>query len=86
MSHLEQAERIIRAEPQWTIVTEVANGELAVEKSADLKPQLVVLDWSMPEMSGLEATRRIREAAPETEVVIEMSRSGMLDDDERTCA
>jgi DNA-binding NarL/FixJ family response regulator len=70
MSHLEQAERIIRAEPQWTVVAEVANGELAVEKSAELKPQVVVLDWSMPEMSGLEATRRIREAAPETEVVI----------------
>ena len=66
---MEQAECIIRADPEWTIVGEVANGELAVEKSAELKPQVVVRDWSMPEMSGLEATRRIREAAPETEVV-----------------
>ena len=55
---------------EWEIVAEGANGRLAVEKSVELRPAVAVLDLAMPEMNGLDATRRIREAVPETEVVI----------------
>jgi DNA-binding NarL/FixJ family response regulator len=61
---------ILQPQSQWTVVAEASNGNEAVEKSAELKPQVALIDVGMPEMNGLEATRRIREALPQTEVVI----------------
>src|SRR5215210_1838805 len=54
----------------WTVCAEAANGREAVEMAVQSRPQVAVLDFSMPELHGLEATRRIRQAAPETEVLI----------------
>ena len=61
---------ILQPQTQWTVVAEVGNGNDAVAKSTELKPQVVLIDVGMPELNGLEATRRIREALPQTEVVI----------------
>jgi DNA-binding NarL/FixJ family response regulator len=49
---------------------EAANGREALEFVQKNKPDLVILDLTMPEMDGFEATRAIREASPETEVLI----------------
>lgn len=54
----------------FSIVGEAANGEEAIELARNLRPQLVLLDLSMPGLGGLEALPRIREAAPECEVVV----------------
>ena len=54
----------------WIIVGEAMNGREAVEKASKLKPDIAIVDVSMPDLDGLQATRQIREAAPSTEVVI----------------
>ena len=54
----------------FTVVGEAGDGEAAIELARSLDPQLVLLDLSMPGMSGLEALPRIRQAAPGCEVVV----------------
>jgi two-component system, NarL family, nitrate/nitrite response regulator NarL len=54
----------------FSVVGEAAEGEEAIELTRRLRPQIVLLDLSMPGLSGLEALPRLREAAPGTEVVV----------------
>jgi DNA-binding NarL/FixJ family response regulator len=56
--------------PDWQVVGEAQNGREAVSLAVKLKPQVAVLDLSMPELNGLEATRQIRKEVPETEVLV----------------
>jgi len=60
----------LESQPEWTVVGEAATGHEAVEKAMLLKPDVVVLDISMPQLNGLETTRRILEAVPQAEIVI----------------
>jgi two-component system response regulator NreC len=57
------------SEPTMTVVGEADSGEAAVEAVARLKPDVVIMDVSMPGMNGIEATRRIKAAHPETAVL-----------------
>jgi DNA-binding NarL/FixJ family response regulator len=61
---------LLESQPGWTIVAEAAHGREAVEKVAQWQPDVVALDFSMPELNGLEATRQILKSAPGTEVLI----------------
>jgi DNA-binding NarL/FixJ family response regulator len=58
------------SQSDFTVVGEAGDGESAIEQARSLRPQVVLLDLSMPGLSGLEALPRIREAAPECEVVV----------------
>jgi len=60
---------IINREPDMEIVGEAADGREAVEKSARLRPQVVVMDISMPGLNGLKATRKLKATYPEVQVV-----------------
>ena len=60
----------LRARRGWRVVGEAVNGREAVEKAKTLKPDLVILDISMPELDGLQAIPQIREASPSTKLVI----------------
>ncbi len=61
---------ILEARPDWEVVAEAADGNAAVEAAAATKPDVAVLDFSLPLLSGLEATRRIRQLLPKTQVLI----------------
>ena len=61
---------LLRARGGWKVVGEAVNGREAVEKTTKLKPDVAIIDISMPDLDGLQATRQIREATPNTEVVI----------------
>lgn len=61
---------LLAAHPHFEVCGEAATGRAAVALAVSLKPHVVVLDFSMPELNGLEATRQIRKALPDTEVLI----------------
>ena len=60
---------LINRQPDMEVVAEAGDGGGAVESAGLLKPNVAVVDISMPKMNGLAATRAIRESAPDTAVV-----------------
>jgi len=51
---------IVESEPGFTVVGEAENGREALEKAQDLSPAVTLLDIEMPEMSGIEALKRLK--------------------------
>jgi two-component system, NarL family, response regulator NreC len=60
---------ILAAQPDMEIAGEAGNGNDAVELAQKLKPEVVVMDVAMPELNGIEATRRLIELSPRTRVL-----------------
>ncbi len=61
---------LLETHPQWELCGEASNGREAVEQALRLKPDVVLLDMSMPEVNGLEATRQILKEAPDTQILL----------------
>lgn len=62
--------KILAANSRWEVIAEARDGKEGVAKAIELKPDLVVVDFSLPLINGLEVTRQIRSHLPETEVLI----------------
>ena len=60
---------ILAAQEDMEIVGEAGNGREAIAKAAELHPDVVVMDVAMPELNGIEATRRLAETSPQTRVL-----------------
>jgi DNA-binding NarL/FixJ family response regulator len=61
---------VLEARPGWVVAAEASDGREAVDKAKQVKPDITILDISMPTMNGLEAARQIIKHVPETKVLI----------------
>ena len=61
---------LIEARPEWKVCDEAQSGREAVAKAEEKKPDIVILDISMPELNGMEAARRIKKVSPNSEILI----------------
>jgi DNA-binding response OmpR family regulator len=69
-SFLRSAARFLSTDERINVVGVARSGTEALEQVAKLQPQLVIIDLAMPDMNGLEATRRLKEMSPSPHVVI----------------
>lgn len=70
---------LLEVHPGWEICGEARNGLEAVRQCEQLKPNVVILDFNMPELNGLDAAKRILRTLPETEtLIISVDRSNQL--------
>jgi DNA-binding NarL/FixJ family response regulator len=61
---------LLESRPGWTICAEASTGREAVAKAEELRPDIVIMDITMPELNGVEAARRILKVSPSTEILI----------------
>jgi len=62
--------RMLEDEPDLHVVGEASDGQEAIQQAQLLKPRVIVMDCALPEMNGLQATRRILEFAPQTLILM----------------
>src|SRR5450432_2008014 len=61
---------LLQSHAGWEVCGEATTGREAVAKAEQLKPDIVILDISMPDLNGVDAAKRIRKSSPDTEVLI----------------
>src|ERR1700693_2421346 len=61
---------LIQEQPGWQVVAEAKNGRDAVAKADEFKPDLAILDITMPSLNGLGAAKQIAKISPRTKVLI----------------
>ena len=72
---------ILKSRPQWEVCGEAINGKDAIDKAKKLKPDVIIMDITMPEMSGIEATRELaKQKVPSAVLIFTMHESRNLSD------
>jgi DNA-binding NarL/FixJ family response regulator len=61
---------LLETYPRYQVVGEAAEGSEAIEVAANTKPDVVVLDYCLPQINGVEVTRELRKRLPATEVLL----------------
>jgi two-component system, NarL family, response regulator NreC len=63
-------QRVLESNPDWAVCGEAADGVEGIQKAQELKPDLIVLDISMPVMDGLAAARIIHDMLPDVPLIL----------------
>ena len=66
----EGTKKLLESQPDFEVVGEANDGEEAIELTKTLRPELVIMDISMPKVSGIEATKQIKALHPNTAVLV----------------
>ena len=61
---------ILEAHEGWAVVAEACDGKEAIGKAAESRPDVAIIDYSLPLMNGIEVTRQIRARVPSAEILI----------------
>jgi DNA-binding NarL/FixJ family response regulator len=61
---------ILESSPEWEFCGEAGNGQEAVQLAGELRPEIIIMDVSMPVLNGLEATRIIHDNQPKTKILL----------------
>jgi DNA-binding NarL/FixJ family response regulator len=69
---------LFQARPGWHVIAEAADGPEAIQKTEELKPDLIVLDIGLPKLNGIEAARQMRQCSPSSKIVF-LSQNNDLD-------
>jgi DNA-binding NarL/FixJ family response regulator len=78
--------QVFQYESDFEVCGEAGNGREAIELAAECKPDLVVMDLSMPVMNGLDAARAIKRALPEVPIIMFSNYSDKFSEDEARSA
>ena len=62
--------KLLEAEPGWQVIAEASDGKEAIAKAIETRPDVVILDYLLPLVNGIEVTRQIRLRSPTSEVLI----------------
>jgi DNA-binding NarL/FixJ family response regulator len=63
-------QNILETQPGWEVVAVASDGREAIQKAADTKPDVAIIDYSLPLINGIEVTRQVRARFPKTEILI----------------
>jgi DNA-binding NarL/FixJ family response regulator len=69
-SVLRRVRAMLESHPGWEVCGDAVNGREAVRKAVQLRPDLIVLDFAMPEWNGLRAAEEISKVLPEVKIVL----------------
>ncbi|HET6143536.1 MAG TPA: response regulator transcription factor [Candidatus Acidoferrales bacterium] len=64
------AQSVLQSQHGWKVVAEAENGRQAIEKAKRYKPDVAVVDIGMPEIDGIEVVRQIRQALPDSKILV----------------
>jgi two-component system, NarL family, response regulator LiaR len=61
---------VLGAQPEFNVIGEAGDGQKAIERAEELRPNLVVMDYLMPLMTGIEAARTLKHTMPDVRVIL----------------